>query len=141
MTLPQGKAVASVKPDMGVRFRLALSLFQWGRFSEVLERGSTQSPARLCPLAELERSHASSDDATMVSRNKLPAIWALHGWQNSAVPAIGMCKFLTRVKSLYPNTPVLLDLGDEDHGFDEDLTAGDEIVRRGTDFVRKYWIA
>ena len=55
------------------------------------------------------------------------------------MPPICSTGFVTKLKEVLPDVPVMLSLQSGDHGFEVMHSADDEWVREGLNFVAKFW--
>ncbi|KAF1991315.1 hypothetical protein K402DRAFT_122889 [Aulographum hederae CBS 113979] len=132
--LPQGRVVTSADPSTTLRNPLGATMLQQGLFGWRLgDDGSG-----VCyPFSNLEMMGY----AQVVSMGSItsPAVWALHSWQDTVISVEGCINFCRRLKQLFPATPLLLDIGDGEHGFDEQFDMETPMIQRGLEFVKEYW--
>ncbi|TKA77245.1 hypothetical protein B0A55_06143 [Friedmanniomyces simplex] len=131
--LKGGEIVTSAIPL--ARVPLAMSMVQQGRFEELF--GGERS---LYPLDLLE-------DGAMDSV-RLPAMWIMHGKQDSAVPVEGTHRFVEKLRESVPGVEVHVSLEEGEHGFDNHAPGSGEAatletgwVAEGLGFVERYWHA
>ncbi|KAK1083971.1 hypothetical protein LTR33_002931 [Friedmanniomyces endolithicus] len=132
--LKGNEVVASAVPL--ARVPLAMSMVQQGRFEELF--GKERS---LYPLDLL-------DDGVVSDSSRLPALWILHGKQDSAVPVEGTHKFVEKLREKVPGVKVHVTIEDGEHGFDNHAAGSGEAatletawVKEGVEFVEKLWPA
>ncbi|KAK0948056.1 hypothetical protein LTR29_000580 [Friedmanniomyces endolithicus] len=130
--LKGNEVVASAVPL--ARVPLAMSMVQQGRFEELF--GSERS---LYPIDVL-------DDGVVSESSRLPAMWILHGKQDTAVPVEGTHKFVEKLREKVPGVQLHVTIEDGEHGFDNHAAGSGEAatletawVKEGVEFVEKFW--
>ncbi|KAJ5813159.1 alpha/beta-hydrolase [Penicillium robsamsonii] len=69
----------------------------------------------------------------------LPPIWLIQGREDTAMPLDCAQQFVQDMKALHPETPFHYSLESGGHGFDLKSTLDDDWVKKGVDFIERFW--
>ncbi|KAL5585718.1 hypothetical protein FOVSG1_013410 [Fusarium oxysporum f. sp. vasinfectum] len=90
------------------------------------------------------RELVGNDDKIYIVKNlenakRIPAMWLVHGNEDTTLPSQTGVDFVKKVKELHPNASIRFNVLPGGHGFDVMSTLEDDWVKEGVKFCSKYW--